>query len=217
MFDKIPSLKDFILYVIPGILICYFGLDILNILNQGTLTTEKISNDATISFVGIVFSFLIGFIFSQMQIIIFNKFLKNKFEKIRTIAESQKDNIELKKTLVERIKKTFEINGDFENDNLIVFACLNYVKIKTNEESQVFIDRQNNLSSFAMTIILPVILGIFDFLLRIKCPTLQMVIILLISILSLIYLISKIVVNFRDDYYKNIFRQFLVLSKDNMN
>ena len=48
MFDKIPSLKDFILYVIPGILICYFGLEIFNLLDLGTLTTEKISKEKKI-------------------------------------------------------------------------------------------------------------------------------------------------------------------------
>lgn len=213
MFDKIPSLKDFILYVIPGILICYFGLEIFNLLDLGNLTTEKISKDSVVSFVGVVFSFLVGFIFSQIQIIIFNAFFKNTFEKMRTIAESQKSNEDLKKELISRIKKEFGLVKDFENDNLIVFLCLNFVKIKTNSESQAYIDRYNNLSSFAMTLILPVSMGIFYFLLKANYPLIQMIIILIISIFILIVIVRKIVLNFRDDYYRNIFRQFLVLSK----
>lgn len=214
MFDKIPSLKDFILYVIPGVLICYFGLEIFNHLDLGNLTTEEISKDNVVSFIGIVFSFLVGFIFSQIQIIIFNFFFKRRFEKMRTIEESQKANQDLKNELILRIKKEFGLTtNDFEKDHLLIFTCLNFVKIKTNSESQAYIDRYNNLSSFAMTLPLPISMGIYYFLLKTNYPLLQMTIFLIISILVIIIVVRKIVLNFRDDYYKNIFRQFLVLSK----
>ncbi|MES2545405.1 MAG: hypothetical protein V4548_11000 [Bacteroidota bacterium] len=216
MFDKIPSLKDFILYVIPGIVYCYFVLDIYNHFYSECYSCDDIANSLSLSFIGIIFSFIVGFFLSQLQIILFGKLFEHRFKKMRTIGESQKSNEEIKKTLIKRIKEVFEINSVSENDDLIIFLCLNFVKVKTNENSHIFIDRQNNLSSFAMTVLLPILLAIFDFSLKMKFNLFVTIIILLVMLGLLIYLVWKIVFNFRDDYYKNIFRQFIVLSKSNV-
>jgi len=214
MFEKIPSLKDFIIYVTPGILICYFGLDIFNNYNRSVLNAGMILKDSTLSFIGILFSFVIGFIFSQLQIIIFGYFLKKRFENMRTIKESQQGNLELQKTLINRIKAVFDIDGDnIENDNLIVFTCLNFIKIKTNEASDIFIERCNNLSSFAMSTLLPILLFIWVLSIKMKFSSCTISIILSISLAFLVVVIRKIAINFKDDFYKNIFRQFIVLSK----
>jgi hypothetical protein len=214
MFDKIPSLKDFIIYVIPGLLISYFGLDLLNYYKHSALNTETISESTSLSFIGIIFSFVIGFFFSQLQIILFNTYLNGKFRFMRTINETQKENLEIKKTLTNRIKSEFDIKGDnLENDHLIIFACLNFVKAKANQDSHLYIDRHNNLSTLAISSTLPMVLAVWDISLKITHLKDTSFGITLIFSVFLIPLVKKIALNFKDDYYKNIYRQFLVLSK----
>ncbi len=214
MFEKIPSLKDFIIYVTPGILICYFGLDIFSYYKSSGIKTDDISTNNTLSFIGILLSFVVGFIMSQVQIIIFNKMKKEKLKKLRTINETQKDNLELKKCLIEMIKSIFEIDGkDIEKDDLIIFYCLNFIKAKANEESQIFIDRCNNLSSLAVSSVLPLTLAIWDLNLKIGFTKSTTFGITIIALVFLIPIVTRIAINFRDDYYKNIFRQFIVLNK----
>ena len=170
MFDKIPSLKDFIIYFIPGLLISYFGLNVVNAYRYGDLTAEMIAKNTSLSFIGIVFSFLIGFLFSQGQIISFNLCLNKIYRKRRTISYTQKYNDEIKETLVSRIKDTFEIPGkDIEEDHLIVFICLNFVKAKANQESHLYVDRHNNLSNLALATPLPAVLAFWDILLNMNC------------------------------------------------
>ena len=74
MFEKIPSLKDFIIYVIPGLMICFC---IINIINHNPTDqfpqTKELSKDVGIALISLLFSFIIGFIFSQFQIIFLNK------------------------------------------------------------------------------------------------------------------------------------------------
>jgi hypothetical protein len=214
MLDKIPSIKDFIIYLMPGILICYFGLNCFNHFLGKPITICTIAENALLSFVGIVFSFMVGFLMSQLQIIAYNQILKPKFIKMRTIKGAI-SNESLRATLIDRIISEFGINTDrnkLENDDLIVFACLNFVIIYTNAEGLVFVSRSNNLSSFAMTLMMPIFMGVFNLLLLLQFSGWQIAVILVIA-LSLIYAITrKIILNFRGEYYISIFRQFMILS-----
>lgn len=214
MFDKIPSLKDFIIYVIPGLLISYFGLDIICYYKECIINTEIIAENTSLSFIGIIFSFLSGFFISQFQILLFNKHLQAKFRFMRTIKETQKGNLEIKETLLKRIKSEFNIKGsNLENDHLIIFNCLNFVKAKANTESHLYVDRHNNLSTLAISGILPMILAFWDIALKINIQKDTALGITIIFSVFLIPLTQRISLNFKDDYYKNIYRQFLVLSK----
>jgi predicted small secreted protein len=214
MFEKIPSLKDFIIYVTPGILICYFGLDIFSDYKSSGIKTEEISTNNTLSFIGILLSFVVAFIISQVQIIIFNKIMKEELKELRTINETQKNNLELKNSLIELVKSVFEIDGkDIEKDEYIIFYCLNFIKAKANEESQIFIDRCNNLSSLAVSSVLPITLAIWDLSLKIGYSTSTTFGITIIAIVFLVPIVKKIAINFREEYFQNIFRQFIVLNK----
>lgn len=213
MFDKIPSLKDFILYVIPGIIYCYITLDLYNYLESGNYIYDKVISNANLSFIGIIFSFIIGFLLSQAQIILFGKLFDKKLKKIRTIAQTQKSNTEIKKTLIKRLKNVFELQTVSETDDLLVFLCLNYVKVKTNENSNTYIDRMYNMSTFAMTAYLPVLLVLTDLLIKLKLSFCCILFIISMMSFTLYLLVKKIVINFREDYYKNVFRQFIVLSE----
>ncbi|RKS03060.1 hypothetical protein [Flavobacterium sp. 102] len=215
MFEKITYLKDFIIYLIPGILICYFSLNIFNLLFGETLTTVYISADRTLSFIGIIFSFLVGFLICQLQIMFYNRILREKFRKMRTINETQYSE-ELKDVLIKRIKKVFKINNvdknQLLNDNLIIFSCLNYVKIHTNDESQEYINRSSYLSSFATTLIIPINLGILNLLLHFKLSAFTIILAVIISTIIVFLITRKIAINFRDEWFRSIFRQFLILS-----
>jgi|JI6StandDraft_1071083.scaffolds.fasta_scaffold193216_1 hypothetical protein len=212
MFDKIPSFKDFILYVIPGIIYCYIALDLYNYFKGGCFTCDNVLNSTSMSFVAIIFSFLIGFLISQLVIIMIGILLDKKLKQMRTILETQKENIEVKTVLINKIKNVFGIQNVSETDDLIVFLCLNYVKIKTNEVSNTFIDRQYNMATFAMTAYLPVILVVIDLLIKFETKIWILIPICLLFSFIFYRLVRKIVINFRDDYYKNVFRQFISLT-----
>lgn len=216
MFEKIPSLKDFIIYLMPGILICYFGLNIFNYLDTEALTTNQISENTVLTFVGIIFSFLIGFLSSQVHIILFSRILREKLCKMRTINGSQTSE-KIKEVLVNRIIRELDLPNEERNalldDNLIIFTCLHYVKIKTNDESQQFVNRSSNLSTFASTLYIPIILGLFNLLLKLEISTCLIVGILILSSVLILGLIFKIILNFKEEWFKSIFRQFLILSK----
>ncbi len=216
MFDKIPSLRDFILYLMPGILISYFGFNIFNIVFPCNLKPLEMFSNNMIIFIAIILSFSIGFLFSQLQIMLFNKLLRKKYQQLRSIDGSQ-SNKEIKNVLLNRIISEFQLYGIDRNvllhDNTIIFTCLHFVKIKTNEESQIYIDRFSNLSSFACAIFLPIMLGIINVLIVLPIEIPLMLSSILVSFIVVFYLIRKITVNFRDEWFKGIFRQFLILSK----
>jgi len=216
MFDKIPSLKDFILYLMPGILISYFGLNIFNLVFSCSIEPNEMFSNNVLIFIGIILSFSIGFLFSQLQIMLFNSILRKKYQQLRSIDGSQSSK-EIKNVLLNRIISEFQLYGIDRNvllhDNTIIFTCLHFVKIKTNEESQIYIDRFSNLSSFACTLFLPILLGITNILILLPIEKPLMLSTILVSFLVVFYLIRKITVNFRDEWFKGIFRQFLILSR----
>jgi hypothetical protein len=218
MLDKIPSLKDFIIYFIPGTLMCYFGLNIITILsvNSISLTTDKISNNSVLIFIGVLFSFLVGFVFSQLQIICFNYFLNKNDSEIRKIkATSMSDLLKLK--TAESVMRIFELsNVDINailNDSKILHLCLNYVKFKGNEETNIFLDRSSNLSSFASASTMPIFLGIWNFALLFTIPTVCLFTMLFVVLILVIAFNFKITLNFRKEWINSVYKQFLIQSK----
>jgi len=212
MFDRIPSLKDFIIYVIPGIIICYFSVDIYCLLKNSTFTTDKIVGNPSLSFIGILFSFLIGFLISQFQIILFGRLFRIEFKKMCSILGCFENDTQLKNILIDKIKSAFGLTSVDEKDSLIVFLCLSYVRSKSDENNLALVDRHNNMSSFAMATMLPLTLAVLDILFRFQIGIVWTTLILLFFVVLLYWSVIRIVFNFRSDYYKNIFRLFLVLS-----
>jgi hypothetical protein len=215
MFEKISSLKDFIIYFIPGVLTSYFGLFIFeHDFKSAVIKTEEISKDNTLTFIGIVFSFLIGFMLSQIQIILVNKLLRKRFKKMRTIKKSFENEL-IKETLITKVIEFFNLpsndRNSIEKDNLIVFSCLNVIKIKGSAETNFFLDRMSNLSSFASASFIPIVLGSYCMLLKFNLSDYQRIIMLFIESIYLIIILRKIIINYRDDWFKNIYRQFLIL------
>lgn len=216
MFDKIPSLKDFIIYFIPGALICFFTLNIFSILSPDKikLTLEGISENSVSVFIGILFSFLVGFILSQIQIIVFNFFINNNESKIRKL-ESTSMSTELKTKTAEKIITAFSLNGvqtaTILDDPKMLHLCLNYVKSKANEEVNFYINRSSNLSSFASASTIPLLLGIWNFTLLFTMPVVCLSVLMILSCIAIIALNGKITLNFRKEWINSIYKQFLIL------
>lgn len=217
MFDKIPSLKDFIIYLIPGILLSYFGLNIISHFSQegNAFNSDKISNSSVLTFVGIIFSFLLGFLVSQFQIITSNFFLDRYNKKLRTIETASLSD-DLKDELITQIQKTFNLaNSDrnsLKKDPLILYVCLNYVKVNSNEESQNFINRSSYLSTFASTIPIPILLGSWNLFLEFNVSNCWTAWGLTLAAIIIIAFTNKIVINFRKEWINSVYRQFLILS-----
>lgn len=216
MFDKIPSLKDFIIYVIPGMISCYFGLNIINQINlfDKPFTSESISKNSVLTIIGVIFSFLIGFIISQLQIITYNFILNRTNTRIRTIQGTSL-SIELKEKIADQLIKTFNLNVARDRilaDIQILYLCINYLKIYSTEESISSINRSGNLSTFASALPIPVMLGSWNLLLELRLSTIQMIVILVTFFIFLIAFVTKIILNFRKEWVNNVYRQFLILS-----
>jgi hypothetical protein len=218
MLEKVPSLKDFIIYFIPGTLICFFGLNIITIIsiNNISLSTETISNNSVLVFIAILFSFLVGFIFSQLQIMCFNIYVNRNDSEIRKLKSTSMSNV-IKEKTAESIKRIFELNtvdiNTILNDSKILHLCLNYVKFKGTEQTNIFLDRASNLSSFASASAIPLFLGIWNFSLLFDIPIFCLCMMLLITSISIIAFVMKITINFRKEWINSIYKQFLIQSK----
>ena len=220
MFDKIPSLKDFIIYVIPGILICYFTLNILSHFGniQDIIGTSSISKNSVLTVIGIIFSFLVGFLSSQVQIIISNHFLYKRNIRLRTLKTSTLSE-DLKDKIATQIITIFNFDpakkDEILEDNQIFYLCVNYVKIYSNDKSVSSIQRSGNFTSFASALPIPVLLGLWDLFLIIKMPFCYIIPFLLVSLALLILLTRKIILGFREDWVNTNYRQFFILSLRN--
>lgn len=218
MLEKVPSLKDFIIYFIPGTLICFFGLNIITIISASkiSLSTETISNNSVLVFIGILFSFLVGFIFSQLQIMCFNIYVNRNDSEIRKIKSTSMSNL-IKEKTAESVKRIFELNtvdiNTILNDSKILHLCLNYVKFKGTAETNIFLDRASNLSSFASASAIPIFLGIWNFSLLFDIPILCLCTMLFVTSILIIAFVMKITINFRKEWINSIYKQFLIQSK----
>jgi hypothetical protein len=216
MFDKIPSLKDFIIYFMPGALICYLAGDLINRFSSTGILINKISDNSVLILIGIILSLLVGFLISQVQIIFFNRILKNRLQTKSTIKGIGWLN-DIQDSLVVEIIKRLDIpidnKEDIKKDRNIIFFCRQYIILKSNEKGLQFIDRSSHLVSFACGMFVPVILGLIDLFLYFKCEACWIVWGVMLIGGAVFMLILKIMLNFRIGWYADIFRQFLVLSK----
>jgi hypothetical protein len=217
MLEKIPSLKDFIIYFMPGVLICYFAWDLFNHFSGTVLLITDIAGNSVLVFIGIIFSFLVGFLTSQAQIILYYKILDKKLKPKKTIHGTGWPN-EIQDALVAEIRKRMDIpnanSDDLKKDEEIVCFCEQYVLLKTNERGQRFINRSSHLASFACAAVLPVLLGVTDLFLYLGWECCWIVWGLTAVAIALFFLVGTIIYNFKKGWYETIFRQFLVLSKN---
>jgi hypothetical protein len=160
MIEKTFSIKDVIIYLIPGIINTFlFGLLISHFVEIDFLSLLK--NNISLSIIGVLASFLIGFLISQIQIIISNKLLKKKFRVLRTLNKSIEVK-EFKPVICNEIRKVFKMD-DISNENLlkneqILFFCYNLILEKADNRSVELINRAKNLASFATGLYLTIVL-----------------------------------------------------------
>jgi hypothetical protein len=216
MKDKIYTLlKDIIIYLFPGIIIMYcltliFGF---NLSQLGDISKTNIV------FVGVIFSFLVGFTTTQLQIIVF-LFLMKKSNKITLAYCTLPNYIESKIAL--KVIDTFDFNGVSEKeiikDSSILGLCKEYVAQRSNSEAISMIERDSYLSSLAFGSFIPLTLSIFS-LININQGKISLgdgfidsiAYLILIAIIFLIIL-RKIGKNFRKGHAKKVFQQFLIIA-----
>ena len=217
MFEKIPSLKDFIIYVIPGLMICFC---IINIINHNPTDqfpqTKELSKDVGIALISLLFSFIIGFIFSQFQIIFLNKIVKWKNPFIRTLFGTDIDSdtkLSIMNSIISELKLVQKDNLEIQmKDENITELVINYLNVKGNDNAVKYFERDSHLASFAITLPLPTILFSVVLLNSLNLDVLIKWIFICISSIILIILCMKISTNFRKNWVKKVFFQFLIIS-----
>ncbi|MGY5353624.1 hypothetical protein [Wenyingzhuangia sp. IMCC45467] len=214
MIEKSFTIKDIIIYLIPGILNTFFIFLFFKLKNPEII--DFTTMDTKYSIVTIVLAFLIGFIFSQIQIILSNKILKSTYRKLRTLEESIEIE-EFKIVMCREIKKVFELNN-LSNDDLlkndqIFFFCYNFILEKGNNKSIELINRAKNLASFATSLYIPVVLMLINSFLYFENNCKLIMISILVSFIFF-YSLRKITINFRGEFYKNTFRVFYLANNN---
>lgn len=219
MLEKIPSLKDFIIYVIPGLMICFC---IINIINHNPADqfpqTKELSKDVGIALISLLFSFIIGFIFSQFQIIFLNKIVRRRNPFLRTLFGTDIDyevKLSIINSIISELKLVPKDNLEaYMKDENITELVINYLNIKGNDNSVKYFDRDSHLASFAITLPLPTILFSVVLLNSLNLDIVIKGISIFISSIVLIFLCMKISTNFRKGWVKKVFFQFLIISSE---
>ncbi|MCT3719905.1 hypothetical protein [Elizabethkingia anophelis] len=217
MFEKSFTIKDIIIYLIPGVInTILLAKFISNIFLPKISLIDFIRNNISLSILGVAISFLIGFIFSQIQIILSNKIFKDEFRKLRTLNSA----IEIetfKPVICEIIKKVFKLdnisNDDLLKNHQIFFYCYSFVLEKANNKSIELINRANNLSSFAASMYIPLLLIILNLCYFFKISCILEALPLFFTLLVLYYAIAKITLNFKSEFYNNTFRTFYLKNR----
>jgi hypothetical protein len=214
MLDRISVLlKDFVIYIIPGILITYSLANIIgfDLIKNGVAIS---TNLATIS---LIFSFIFGFISSQLQIIVFWWFLSRLKKTNYKSLESSNIPVAIKEKIAEKIIQVFEISPEsmsaIKTNSDTLDLCHEFLKIRASGDSISSIERDSYLSSFAISIYLPFIFTLFTVIKFFDVAS-----IILIAAISIFFLIlvSKIATNFKQGYRDKVYMQFyaFTLKKD---
>ncbi len=216
MLEKSFTIKDLIIYLIPGILnLMLLSIFILSVTNSKDDIFQLLKNNISLSILGIVIAFVLGFILSQFQIIIFKKLFVNKLRKIRTLNYNISIT-EFKPIICEEIKKEFKINNIDDStlleNNDIFFYCYSYVIENSNDKSLEAINRSNNLSSFATALFIPLTLIILNLVNLLSISICCKVILFIILLIPSFLLLKKIIINFKGDFHINTFRTFYLIS-----
>lgn len=210
MSEKFGTLlKDFIIYVIPGFLITTC---IIQLYGKLELITNLIKDNLNIAIVGLFFSFIIGFLSSQLQLVIFNIL---KGEKTYTLNDVI-DNEPLKDRILAKFIETTGIDISQkkilpESSNIRSF-CNQYTTNFGNSESLNLIQRANYLASFSITLVIPTILCLATTLMYFQVKYIS-IITIIFSCLLLI-LVNKIFHNFEKSRVSMIFYTFLAISSN---
>ncbi len=213
MFEKIPSLKDFIIYVIPGLMIGFCGIGLLEYdPNDKIFTINNLSQNTGLAFVSILFAFIIGFFSSQIQIILFNKILNYQSPQIRTLAGTSLSE-ELKTNIEKKIASTFDLKANtISTDKSITELLINFLKIKANPDSILYFERDAILSSYSLSLPIPLILFQIIVLLKLNISSWLLVIIGLTITFFITYFCLLIAKNFRKGWTQKIYQLFAVIS-----
>jgi len=217
MLEKINlTIKDLIIYFIPGV-ITLFSLIYLNGYNFKKI---EIIDNTSLVFLSIIFSFLFGFIFSQLQIILFYIFYKriDKDKKYLLLSHCS-IHAEFKNKIADQIKITFGLSSEFNvqdvfNDKDILDLCDNYVRTRGNAEAYSPIERDSYLSSFSIAIFLPIVLGLLSYIKSLKdgFESWGNYVLPISLIIIIIPTIGKAAINFKKGRTCKIFEQFLIYS-----
>ncbi len=212
MFEKIPSLKDFIIYFIPGVLTSYFGFCIFaHYIAEVKLTIQEVSSDTVLVFISILFSFIVGFLTSQLQIILFKKVLKRFVD--NSIYQSSLYP-SLKDLLIDKIIKKFSLTDSREallKNPQVIELCLEYIKHKSTEEANSTLNRSKNMSTLAMVINVPIFLAVWNLLFVFHISGLPMFIVLILTIFGSIAASMRIAINFKKAWLEGIYRHFFIM------
>lgn len=210
MSEKFGTLlKDFIIYVIPGFLITTC---IIQFYGKLELVTNLIKDNLNIAILGLFFSYIIGFISSQLQLILFNIFKGENTYNLADVIENESLRnrilyLFIKTTGVEIAKK----EDLFDSSNIRSY-CNQYITSFGNSESLNLIQRANYLASFSITIFLPTILCLITILTYFKVQ--YMWVITVVFSCLLILLLYKIYHNFEKSRVSMIFYTFLAISSN---
>lgn len=213
MLDKISIvLKDVIIYLFPGVLI----LSCLIKLTGNSFETLGISNNINIALIGLAFSFIFGFIVSQLQIILFWKCIKIRY---RTLNDC-KFNESVKSIVIEKIIKVFNFpvstnHDDLKDDEKITELCGAYVKSHCSYEAYSQIERDGYLSSFAISLFIPTVLSCIILFKESSFYNLNFWLVIFISTLLLVFLIwliYRISINFKLGHTVRIYYYFLSIA-----
>lgn len=212
MLEKSFTIKDLIIYLIPGIInLMLFSFFLLSITNSDKKIFELIKNNISLSILGIVISFVLGFILSQFQIIIFKKIFEEKLKEIRKLSYCITLDV-FKPIICEEIKKEFKLDK-LDNTTLlenqdIFFYCYSYVIEKSNDKSLEVINRSNNLSSFATALFIPIALIALNLVNQFSINCGGKVVLFIFLLIPSFFLLKKIIINFKGDFHLNTFRAF---------
>jgi len=201
-------LKDFIIYVIPGSLIYFSGLQIIGSLEA---YVAAIKDNNSLAILSVFLCFIIGFVFSQLQIILFWRFHKERRAKMIEASILDRNIVIAEVCKVLKIDE-ITIKDKEDLDSYLVNICYNYVKIRGNNETAAAVERDSYLSSFSISIYLPIILSIIGFLEKSNWTYLHISIATIFISILLFFLTQKVAINFRKGRITRIFLQFLIFT-----
>jgi hypothetical protein len=218
MFDKLSlAIRDVIIYVIPGLISTFCLVYVLNSFHFfGEFNIfSKIKESTNFGIFVLLFSFLVGFLSSQFQIIVFWAIFSHG--RITLLKDIEIDT-NIKSKIALGFAKLAQIEGSVDESALFghencFSICQNYVNLRTDADTKASIDRESYMASFAISSFFPIALATIVVALKLipAIGTFGVSFSAIIFITFLLILIKKIAFNFRKGWSKIIYYQFLLL------
>lgn len=203
-------IKDFIIYIVPGIIVNSCIIILTNNVDWFIEDFKNNQNNTNIGLLWVIISFIVGFLITQFQIIIFNK--KIKKEPLTYLNVITDKNVRL---IIDRniryLLKVYE-NKSIKNPTDLRLFCYQYVLNQGTNQIINLIYRADALFLFAVSIYIPSLLLIITILFILKCILLSSLFIFLLATFLLTTLLKKIIHFFRKDKELRIYYGFLVVS-----